>query len=950
MKPLNHLKKGLAFLITAVLIFSVFPISPKTVRAAEVVNIPDDALRAAIYEKLSVSDTAEITNEQLETLDRLTVSEHVSDLTGIEKCTNLQSLTLAQNPDADSNLDLTPLTNLSALTSLTMNRGKVSSIPQISNLSYLRVYGCKIDDTASISNLTGLRQLVCIETEIAEIPDCSGMSSLQNLQVLRSSSLTDISGISGCNSLRNLSLEGCYNLTDISPLSGLGLTQLDLESVKIAPENAASNMEAIATLSGLESLSLYNTGLENEHLSMFDNLNSLKWLIVSDNNLTSAEFLVSHKDTLTCVALRGNPISDSAPLGELTELVRVEINGTQITDFSFLSKLPNLTSQSMRNEEWKTDRPTAPRLSITDSYHAGTEVYMIQNPFKDANGNLIAPEESEEYSYDEATGEIAVSTSNLSSLWPTNIRFPYTYTTAKGEELVARPYIALTLTKLLGIITQPEDVTIMEGERATLSVLASGSGTLSYQWYKGDDAIFGATSSSFTISNATLSDAGSYTVVVTDKNGSVTSESAEVTVTATAIPLEITTQPVGVRITEGGRATLSVSASGSGTLSYQWYKGDTAISGATSSSFTISNAALSDAGSYTVVVTDENGSITSAPAVVTVTTVAIPLEIITQPVGADITEGENATLSVSASGSGTLSYQWYKGDTAISGATSSSFAISNAALSDAGSYTVVVTDENGSITSAPAVVTVTTVAIPLEITTQPVGADITEGENATLSVSASGSGALSYQWFKGGTALSGATASALTIINAALSDAGEYYVVVTDKNGSITSNTAEVKVVAIPLQITTQPVGADITEGDSATLEVIASGSGALSYQWYKDGKAIISAEGRAISSAASSSLTISNATLEDAGSYTVVVTDKNGSSITSAPAVVTVTQKETPAETETPSETEEPTETETEAPVQPKAPLTGDSFSWINYIVLFLSAMTTLIWKNSKL
>ncbi|MCM1466801.1 MAG: immunoglobulin domain-containing protein [Alistipes sp.] len=166
-----------------------------------------------------------------------------------------------------------------------------------------------------------------------------------------------------------------------------------------------------------------------------------------------------------------------------------------------------------------------------------------------------------------------------------------------------------------------------------MSVTASGSRTLSYQWYKGSDAISGATSSSYTISNAGLSDVGSYTVKVTDKNGSVTSDPAEVKVTA--IPLAITKQPAGVNITEGKNATLSVTASGSGTLSYQWYKGSDAISGATSSSYTISNAALSAAGNYKVVVTDQNGSITSDSAVVTVkekaTTETKPTEPVTKP-------------------------------------------------------------------------------------------------------------------------------------------------------------------------------------------------------------------------------------------------------------------------------------------------------------------------------
>jgi hypothetical protein len=66
--------------------------------------------------------------------------------------------------------------------------------------------------------------------------------------------------------------------------------------------------------------------------------------------------------------------------------------------------------------------------------------------------------------------------------------------------------------------------------------------------------------------------------------------------------------------------TLTVTASGSGTLSYQWRKGGVAISGATASSYTIAGVASGDAGSYDVVVTNANGSITSNAVALNVTT------------------------------------------------------------------------------------------------------------------------------------------------------------------------------------------------------------------------------------------------------------------------------------------------------------------------------------------
>ena len=94
---------------------------------------------------------------------------------------------------------------------------------------------------------------------------------------------------------------------------------------------------------------------------------------------------------------------------------------------------------------------------------------------------------------------------------------------------------------------------------------------------------------------------------------SVTSSAATLTV---LVSPTITTQPVGVTVALGGTINLSVIASGSPTLSYQWFKGSTLIAGATSASLAISPATAGDAGSYTVKVSNGAGSVTSSAAVV----------------------------------------------------------------------------------------------------------------------------------------------------------------------------------------------------------------------------------------------------------------------------------------------------------------------------------------------
>ena len=160
------------------------------------------------------------------------------------------------------------------------------------------------------------------------------------------------------------------------------------------------------------------------------------------------------------------------------------------------------------------------------------------------------------------------------------------------------------------------------GFRVFLSAIraqaSAAADTLTYQWYKDGVAINGATGSSYTIKSVKTSDGGKYTVKVCNSVGCVMSEIATLTVNAAVVKPTITTQPKSQTVTEGSSATFSVTATGTAPLSYQWYKGSSKIGGATKSSYTISGAKTSDAGSYTVTVSNTAGSVTSSVATLTV--------------------------------------------------------------------------------------------------------------------------------------------------------------------------------------------------------------------------------------------------------------------------------------------------------------------------------------------
>jgi hypothetical protein len=176
------------------------------------------------------------------------------------------------------------------------------------------------------------------------------------------------------------------------------------------------------------------------------------------------------------------------------------------------------------------------------------------------------------------------------------------------------------------ITTQPTSQTVTAGQTASFSVAATGTAPLSYQWQKNGASISGATSSSFTTPATTSSDNGAqFTVVVSNTAGSVTSNAATLTVNAAPVAPSITTQPTNQTVTAGQIATFSVTATGTAPISYQWRKNGTAISGATSPSYTTPATTNSDNGAqFTVVVSNSAGSVTCNAATLTVNSVIPP--------------------------------------------------------------------------------------------------------------------------------------------------------------------------------------------------------------------------------------------------------------------------------------------------------------------------------------
>src|SRR2546427_737239 len=125
----------------------------------------------------------------------------------------------------------------------------------------------------------------------------------------------------------------------------------------------------------------------------------------------------------------------------------------------------------------------------------------------------------------------------------------------------------------------------------------------------------------------------------------------------------------------------------------------------------------------------------------------------------------------------------------------------------------------------------------------------------------SGTAPFAYQWSFNGTDMSDATNAALSLTNVQTNDAGSYQVVVTNSYGSITSSVATLTVY-VPPSIATQPQSLTVTQGQSASFSVVASGSAPLTYQWYLNGACLGAGDTNA-------TLSLSNVGANNAGNYT---------------------------------------------------------------------------------
>ena len=455
---------------------------------------------------------------------------------------------------------------------------------------------------------------------------------------------------------------------------------------------------------------------------------------------------------------------------------------------------------------------------------------------------------------------------------------------------------------------QPVDRRVLEGAVSTgFLAIATGRAPISYGWHKDGQPltngprVVGAGSVQLELRDVQPGDAGIYHVVATNTDGSTSSLPAQLTV---VLKPKITRQPVVGSVEVGHPKTISVEATGTPRLTYEWYKGaarlpilaDGRISGFDTATLSIRWTQTTDAGDYWVRVCNEAGCTNSLSASLTVLQNLFGPGFLAAPQSRTNLVGTTATFTAGVWGSFPITNQWRRNGVNLGAAIVMPddsanplvLTLPNVQSGDAGEYDIKVSNPAGSVTSLPATLTV---LIAPQIIQHPGNRSVPLGTTAAFTVVASGSAPLRYEWRKSGATLanggnvSGVDTATLTIANAQATDAASYDVVVRNDAGFVTS-TAAALTIGQPPAITQQPSPVTAPEGATASFSVAASGTAPLTYRWRKGGSPL--SNGGRIAGANTATLTLNGVIEADAGNYDAIVSSPFGTN-TSAPASLTV-------------------------------------------------------------
>ena len=458
--------------------------------------------------------------------------------------------------------------------------------------------------------------------------------------------------------------------------------------------------------------------------------------------------------------------------------------------------------------------------------------------------------------------------------------------------------VLLTVTAAgdLIITSQPTFAnSVLFGGSVTLSVVAEGPGTLSYQWRKDGVALSGGSSSVLALTTAANNNTpGTYDVFISNDANFVYSTPLSIAVDPY---IESVSIPDSVNPGDGVRMEIVATSMTDTAPTYQWYRNTVAsgtgtalvdsadvLSGGTSSVLVLKSAQLSDDAWYRVAVSVKNpgdasnkvSNLSEWKKMKVVTTVVITQ----QPQGFTKLQGDTAQLTVAASGGGMLKYRWLlDGGTAfygttVSGESSATLTLGSLALTQAGNYQVEVSNPAGSVLSLAAAVQVT----PKFAVTVQKPARVSLGAGASLVATVQGGTLLSYQWYKGSGAslreLKGETGAQLRLNPVLAGDVGTYTVLVTDGLKRTAQGSGALEFSRVP-ELTVPLVSQTVALGGTVSFAVGVKYDKALKYEWTRGTGA-----NAVLVGGTSAQLVLKNLGVTDFSAYTVRASDPDDATL----------------------------------------------------------------------
>jgi len=287
------------------------------------------------------------------------------------------------------------------------------------------------------------------------------------------------------------------------------------------------------------------------------------------------------------------------------------------TNITGTNQMPTLARSTVDEQDVSLLISYIDSLPVLLTASAGPDQGVVPGSLVTLQGSAsnIPANTAASYSWSQVIGP-QVTLANASTLTPSFTppsagTFAFALTVTAGSSKGTSDPVTITAGPLSApsLSTLPADLTVSAGETAILTMAMAGIPLPSVQWMKNGQPISGATQTIVILPNVQLGDAGTYSVMATNSLGSSTTNGETLIVNA---PVAISAQPQSLSAAAGSLVTLSVTATGSGPLSYQWYRNGVAVAGAVYSTYTISSAQGSDAGSYSVTVGNAASSANSS--------------------------------------------------------------------------------------------------------------------------------------------------------------------------------------------------------------------------------------------------------------------------------------------------------------------------------------------------